>query len=394
MNTRLILLSADPDAPSTCLQVDAGGQLLQRMQLSPATSLAAPSVPAPSVPLRTVLVVPGSEARAMWLDLPARNPVQARAAAALLIEDHVATPRDRLHLSIAPRPMPVVTADGGEARRLVVMVDRDTMQHWLDRAAALGVVPDAVVPDHLMLPAPAGEAVCIAVLGDDRWLVRGEQLAFSAEPALAALVIGERASRDQAAGERIPSRIEDAREIERHFIASASNPPIDLLQGEFARNFERREGWPPYRRVAALAAVLAFSPLLLIAAQALRYEVAARQLESQAQSLVRDVVSGSDIAGDPLAASHAQLRELRSADEFARDVGALFGAVEGVRGARLDSLDYGGETGMRASLFHASEDDLQSIRHAVADAGLSLESTGTQRVEGGIRSAIVVGSGR
>lgn len=385
--TQLILLSRDADTPSTCLRVDAGGHLLDRIPLTPGTPL-----PAATMGMRTVLVVPGIEVLAIWLDLPARNLVQARAAAALLIRDHVAAGHDRLHLSVG------AASSAGDPSRLVVAVDRELMRHWLDHAAALGVLPDAVVPDHLMLASPA-EGICVAVLADDRWLVRGEVVAgesshdrrfsFSAEPTLATMLLD---SLDL--DERALIRIKDAREIEHHFIASASHPPIDLLQGEFARTSGRREDWSAYRRAAALLAVLAFSPLLLIASQALRYELAARQLESQAQALVFDAVPGTGGTDDPRSATHARLLQLQSSDAFARDVEVLFSAVERVEGTHLDSLDYDHESGLRAGLFHATDNDLQSIRGAVAEAGLVLDHTDTRAVDGGLHSAVVMGAGQ
>lgn len=383
MNTRLILLSTDPHAPSTCLHIDAGGQLLQRMALT----LDAP-LSTTSVAMRTVLVVPGIEARAIWLELPARNPVQARAAAALLVEDHVATPCERLHVAVAPGAVSA-QADAHETQRLVTVVDRDAMRQWLDRAATLGVLPDVVVPDHLMLPAPADAGVCVAVLAADRWLVRGQRLAFSAEPALATLALAE-----HTAGNHAVVRIDDPEEIERAIIASASHPAINLLQGEFAATTVQREGFAAYRRALALLSLLAFSPLLLIASQAVRYELAARQLEAQAHALVPAAVPASDSTGDPLADTHTRLLQLQSAGAFARDVGALFTAVERQPGAYLNSLDYHHARGLQANVFHANATDLQSIRASVAEAGLSIEQTGTQDTDGGIRSDIVLGAAR
>lgn len=376
MTARLILLSHHPDVPSTCLLSDSDGHILERMRLAPDVPLAASPVP-----IRTVLVVPGVDARAVWLDLPARNPIQASAAAALLIEDHIATTGARLHIAIASG----ATAGAGDASRLVVVVDVDVMQHWMDRAAALGVSPDAVVPDHLMLPSPTTGGVCVAVLGDDRWLVRGEQLAFSAEPALAAMVIGESPV----------ARIEDASDIEREFVAMAADPPIDLLQYQFARASTRREGWPAYRRAAALIVALALSPLVLTSAQALRYELAARDLESQAEAVARAVIPGiSTGVPDALAETQSLLLELRSGDDFARAAGALFAAVERTQGAHLDSLDYRRESGLRAALFHATPGDLESVKSAISVAGMSLQQTGTQIVDGGIRSDIVLRAGQ
>src|SRR3546814_18973939 len=60
------------------------------------------AVDATQPPSRQGLAVPGVECRSTWLDLPARNPVQALATARVLVTEHVAGPVDTLHLAIAP----------------------------------------------------------------------------------------------------------------------------------------------------------------------------------------------------------------------------------------------------------------------------------------------------
>lgn len=367
MITRLILLPADPAAPVTCLHVDAGGRVLERIH----ASTAAPLPPSASS-IRTVLVVPGIQARALWLDLPARNPVQALAAATLLAADHIAGPRDALHIAIAPGAV-------GDPR-LVVVVQREVIQAWLDRAAALGAMPDAVVPEHLMLPLIDAETITVVRI-DDRWAVRGEQLAFSAEPELATRVIGERAL----------TLIDDPQRVEAMFAAAASAPAIDLRQYAFAIEGARREGWPAYRRVAALLAALALSPLLLISAQALRYEMAARNLQARAQTIAQSVSPGY-VDSDPLPAIDARLLELQTTDAFAAHAGALLGAIELTAGAQLDALSYS-DAVLQARVVHAGAAELEAIRSAVAERGLQLEETATEPVEGGTASDIVLRPG-
>ncbi|MGH8084938.1 MAG: type II secretion system protein GspL [Lysobacter sp.] len=370
--TLLLLLPATPGAAATCFHLDGGGRTIDRRTVEAGAPLAATATQSPA---RQVLAVPGIECVSTWLELPARNPVQALAAARVLVADHVAGPVDTLHLAIAP---------GADDRsRQVVAVESATMQAWLDQAAAFGMIPDVVAPMPMLL-APVEEAatgepgdVVIADI-DGHWLVRGEKLAFAAEPALADQVIGER-----------PRRILTGAETEAAFTANALSPPIDLLQHAFARQPAHREGWPAYRRAAVLAAVLVVSPLVLLAAQAVRHEVAARNLQAQANALSRTVMPTLGEDADPLPPIRARLAGLQAGDVFADAAAALLAAVAATDGVELDALSYtDGE--LQATLVVPAPAALERIRSALAKAGLELAENGRRDAGGRNQHTITV----
>lgn len=375
MNTplQLLVLPERTDAAAVRLQVDAGGRILARELV---TTDGTSNVAAGHDAARQMLAVPGSDCLALWLRLPARNPVQALAAARVLVEDHVAAPAATLHLAIAT---PLAT----DADRLVVAVEPARMQAWLDRAAALGMTPDVVVPIPLLLPAPdATNAADDVVVGsfDDQSLVRGAQLAFAGEPELAAHVVGERAVREL-----------DAAATEAALAAGALSPPLDLLQYGFARTALRREGWPAWRRAAILAGVLAASPLLL-AAQVAQYELSARDLQAQARAQVRTALPQLADDADPLPAIRAQLSGLQAGDRFGHAVGALLSAVVSADGAELDALAYA-DGGVQATLVVDTPATLERIRTSLAAAGLEMTATGSQGAGGRLRHDVTIRPG-
>lgn len=370
MTTRLLLLSAHPELPSQCLHVDDGGHILERTWLK----LGDPATPAFAMAAtRTVLVVPGADARALWLDLPAHSPAQALAAARLLLADHLARADDALHLAIAPRL--------GTASRLVVVVERSVMQDWLAHAAALGMTADAVVPEHLLLPAADDDTIRVVDAGD-RWIVRGQALAFSAEPALAEQILAGR--------ERVAVT---TAELERLFAAATTAAPqIDLLQYDFAPAANRQAVIAPYRRALWLALALLMSPLLLTAAQALRYELAARGLEARADEVARALLPAGDAAAsaDDL---RARLRAALAPEAFAGATQALFSAVGRTRGAHLHALDYRREDAVRATLIHATPEELETIRAALAGSGWRLVEGGSVAGDGNLRTELMLEPG-
>ncbi|WP_081974823.1 type II secretion system protein GspL [Novilysobacter arseniciresistens] len=358
---QLFLLPSDPDGDIVRLRVDAAGRVLARERF-------ADSEPGPvDAGARNLLVVPGADCHVLWLDLPARNPLQALAAARLLVADHLAVAADCQHVAIGPQ-----TTEGRQ--RLVVCVDASRMRGWLDRTAAQGITADAVVPAPLLLPMPDDpDAVTVAGHAGE-WLVRGERLAFAAEPALADAVIDER--------RRAP--IED---LDEALAAGALSPPIDLLQHDFARIPPQREGWPAWRRAAVLAAVLAASPALLLGAKAIHHARAADALAVQSRALARTVLPSLAATDTPLPAVRAQLAGLRAGDTFARATAALSATVAAIDGAEIDTLSFSGET-LVATIAHADPRDVDRLRDAVAASGLSLEATGSRNTSGRIHTTV------
>lgn len=377
MNTplQLLLLPERTGAAAVRLQVDTEGRILAREVV---TTDGAPAVAAGHDAARQVLAVPGADCLALWLRLPARNPVQALAAARVLVEDHVAAPAGALHLAIAAPP----TADEG---RLVVAVEPARMQGWLDRGAALGMTPDIVVPMPLLLPAPdtidGADEVMVVGSFDDQSLVRGAQLAFAGEPELAAHIVGERTVREL-----------DAAATEAALAAGALSPPIDLLQYDFARTAPRREGWPAWRRAAILAGVLAVSPLALLAAQVAQYELSAHDLQAQVRAQARTALPQLADDADPLPAIRERLSVLQAGDRFGHTVGALLSAVASADGAELDALAYA-EGGVQATLVVDAPATLERIRGSLAAAGLEMTATGSQGAGGRLRHDITIRPG-
>jgi general secretion pathway protein L len=365
MRTRLLLLSADPALPSLCLHVDNAGHILERAILESGHPLAA----TPQEPVaRTILVVPGTDARALWLDLPpAHSAAQALAAARLMLADHLARADDTLHLAIAPQQ--------GTAPRLVVVVERLVVQEWIARAGALGVTPDVVVPDHLLLPPADGDVLRVADTGD-RWLVRGQSLAFSAEPVLAAHILADR--------QWLPV---DTAELEPLFAAAALAPAINLLQYQFAPATSTPTGAASWRLSLWLALALLVSPLLLTAVQAVRYELAARAIETRAHDVARALLPANDAAGS-IDELHARMRAAQAPEAFAAATHALFGAVTRTPGAHLQALDYRRGEPLRATLHYRVTEDLETIRAMLADSGWQLVAGDSAASGGGLSTEL------
>lgn len=349
--TRLVFLGAAGQA-SPYIIVDDEGEIAVRGAFMPGDTAPA---------MRTVLVVPGSAVLARWIALPACTPVQAAAAAAHLLKDDIAVTRDSVHIAVGP---------AGQPARLVCVVAKDAMRSFLARAGELGIAPDCVVPDHLMLPASDSETV-LATLRGGMVVARGRNLAFSAEPDLAWLLIGK--SPMQA--------VERERDIEHLFAAMASMPAINLLQQEFAHRAGRAPVWRDFRRAAALAAAVLLSPLVLSGADIARNEFSARALEARAATAARAVAGVGD-AADPVLTLKGRLADLRGGDRFLQTTALLFDAVQRMNGAELESLSYLSEGVIRATLVDAAPEAIAALRTSMAEKRIALEQDAATRREG------------
>ena len=348
MSTRLILLAADARPSAQELRLDAAGHVAARRSLpadaaAPSAAAAADAATRP----RTIVVVPGQDLRVAWLELADGTPLQVLAAARRVLEEQVAAGAETVHVAVgegaagAPRP--------------VAVVDRQRMRAWLDACAALGVVPDALVPDCLMMAEPA-EAGIEVFDRDQAWVVRGPQLAFSAEPALAGAVLGTR-----------PFVLLTEAQAASRLATTAARVPLDLLQFEFAPRspaLSRR-----LRRLAWLAALALCLPLLALAAQSLRHAWGAYAARAQIETLARQHA----IAGTDADAVAAHFRQWSAADRFAAQSGALFAALAQQPDARLRSLAFDTHGGMDVQLHQADAQAVELLRTRLAAAGLRVQ---------------------
>lgn len=317
----------------------------------------------------TVLAVPAEEVHVAWLALPARNPVQARAAASAMLATQVAAAQDTLHVAIA--------TDADDAgNRLVVGVDHAVMQRWLDEARSRDIEPDIVVPDCLLLPSPPpGDEGTLHVLQrDGRWLVRGAGLAFAADAALAEMLVGDR-----------PLTMVDDDVLSR----GAQSAPVNLLQGAYAREPDRPS---PARRLRWLAAAVLLLPLVMPAASAARHAWAAHALGETARDEAAALL-GTEV-DDPLAATDARRQLLDARDTLPRTVAALTAAVAARPGTRVDTLHFSVADGLVAGVVHGGPADLAALDASLAEAGLALAileerpaADGRQRTELRLESA-------
>lgn len=366
MNLRLVFLPrAEGDQPWSTL-VDPEGRILARGSLDETKSAD-----------RTILVTPGSEALVRWIDLPARSEAQARSAAAFLLEDELAGPRDSVHVALGPTEL--------DGRRMVAIVDRLVMSRWMAQAHALDIEPDAVIPDHLLLRAPEGDAVTGVRIGPSIAL-RGVGLSATCEADLAPFLVGERPL----------TVVETPEDVEAVLAAGAPTLTLDLLQGDFAKRPEFRPSVRAFAAPAALALLVVLMPLVHEGVRIARFEAAATAAEARAEAVARAALPPELAQSpDPLAVARARLAALDAerGGGFLAPAAALFAAVEQAPGMQLTTLNYTPEGALRVTVSYASPADLEALRGAIARAGFQLDEGETTSSAGQSQTELTLRSG-
>lgn len=365
--TKLLLLPSVATAPAICLTLNSQGEVVLRETLPAGAAAMDGREPC-------VLAVPSAEVGLHRLRLRASSGAQAVAAAARLLESRLAVPYAAPHVA--------VSEPTEEDDRWVGVVDPERVKQWLERAARLGFMPTAMVPDCLLMPPPTGSAwrVCRT---EATWRVRGESTAFSAEPELAKALLDAQGLTG--------AEVDTATEADLGRGAVLGAAAIDLMQQGFSRHPAAATGWAAWRTAAGLAAlVLALIPLGF-AAQALRHGLATRAIHAAASAQVEAAGDVAASAGSPFDRANTALAQARSRDAFAITSGALFEALAQVPGAGVSSLEFGEDGLLAAAIDHGQADDVARLTSALSALGVSASLDTTQPAGARFRSVLLLG---
>lgn len=339
----LMLLPADGAARD--LFADARGQ-----------PVAQPSQPGEAC--RRVLAVPAQSLVLRRVGAGFASPAQARAAAWHALDGQLAVPRESLDWVVGD-----AAADGS---RWVVGFAPELRQAWLARAAACGFTPDRIVPDCLLLPAPADQHAAVVIESPaGTSLVRTADQAFAAEPGLAKHLLAGRAI------ERVGK---DAAAVLLRGALEASVPDLSVKA-----NAAKGAASPvPARRLLALAAAVVLSPLLVWTAQALRHDLAAARIQAEADSQLQTVAPDAAGPGRPLARARAALAQRQAPDRFGQLVTALLAAQSQVPGSQLQAIEFQPDGVLEVRWLHDHDGLPVDLAQTLADHGVALAQTGTE----------------
>jgi len=256
----LVLIGGDaPAAPMAWARVNESGNVTQRGMVDEAP-------PPATAPARTILVLPGADARVKRLVLPARSEAQARAGAEALFGGSLAADED-VHYAVG-------AAFDASGARLVAAISGARLSEWLERCRTLGAEPHSVVLDFTVWPGEP-DAIVIAITPNRAIVAGGAFGGFSIEPALAPALTERWLVESDAHAARLIVQGDGAETyrtaLRREVVAEPLGDPIETLAREASRLTDAtpnlRQGiFAPERREAQPFKLWRFAALLLVAA--------------------------------------------------------------------------------------------------------------------------------
>jgi general secretion pathway protein L len=315
-----------------------------------------------------VAVVPGEAVTLRWMELPAGlSPAQAAGAARLMAAELSAQPIGELHVAVGR------DSEGGGGR-CVGLVPLETMRLWLDGLEGAGFDAERIIPETLLVPAPAeGLATWDSEL---LRLYRGQNEAFAAEPELGDLLLAGRTA--------VPV---EAEAFAAGLAEALDRAPLDLRQGPFGRRRDWRVAPARARRLAVLTAALLLISLAVQVALIARYIFAADAADVETRRIAAAALPRSPGVPDPKAALTQRLAELRGGGAgFRATAGALFDAVKATPNVELTALAFAPDGLLRATVQADSPAAIEALRQRVEANGFAAEAA-APRTGGGRRVA-------
>ena len=328
-----------------------------------------------------IAVLPGERFSLRQIESPAKSRQQILQSARFLLEDDFACPVDGLHLALA-------VADQDNTK-VIVATEKSYIENWLASFSACGVKPTSLTADFLCLKLSTSEAV--AFVENDRLLFHAGTVGFATdrqlgvwsveklmpEADLSELTVLAYADEIGFASPAITIdqyRIEDTSGILKFYANSIfAKAPVNLLQGDLELGIEWSAFFKPWRQAAAMLAASIALFLTIHVTEAVKFNVAADQLTSDARSRFTAAYPDATLRN-----LRAQARQRAGAStegntDFLNLTGKLTVALEQNSSVKLSLLTYDRTGMLTADLQFFSLEDLDALKAALSEQGLQVQ---------------------
>ena len=329
------------------------------------------------------------------------------------LEDDVAEDIDDLHIALGS-PIDSAEGDQTDGHVAVAVINRDQLTEWLAELTALGITVQAVVPELLLLPWQPDSWTLLAQ--DGRCLLRyGRYTGFAFEDAVAGLALQllmeqeQPLSADNAITVKLygePSQQKVMRALlpeplrthsESHdadywsLLAGRaaddtsdagddlSKPPLNLLQGAFARSWPWRTWWRQWRLVAATLLIVVAAQWSLNYTEWRMLEKDNADLRQQTEQAYRTAIPAGQII-DPKRQLQRQVNNMKGkrSDGFVSLFAKIALPLAETEGLTLQSLNYAeNQSEIRLSIVVPNFNAVEELRLRIEQQGLNAEMTGS-----------------
>ncbi len=397
MSERL-LIRLHPDGRTSWLTLSA------QSRAASAANSGTPPAQALARAQRVVAIVPAESV--VLLDTPRMSAQRAQFVRAVpfALEDQLVSPVEDLYFALPDRLV-------GE-RVAVAVVARKTLQGWIDQLAAIGIRPDAIFAETQLLP--VGENAGSVMIENDRavWRSGKNQGGVSDVSALAEWLTVIRAGqpelhamdvydfRERAEKPPLPDRNIRYHANQRDalsFLAPqlATEPELNLLQGDFAPTHRRAPTQRLWRNAGLLAAAAVLLLFVYFVADYWKLSRQSAQLETAARQVLHDSFPQMDnVAGDPRQLMQSALDNLRGGTDatgLLHLLTQIAPALSSTTRTTLTSLEYHNAT-LELGLRAPDVPTLDLMRERLSTVpGLNVQvtaaNTGANGVDGRLRIA-------
>ncbi|MFZ5729796.1 MAG: type II secretion system protein GspL, partial [Pseudomonadota bacterium] len=195
------------------------------------------------------------------------------------------------------------------------------------------------------------------------------------------------------AADRPQTRLEGSA-LERALAEAAGAPAVNLLQGAFDPKRQAELGWRDFRRVAALAAAVLLSPLVIWGAQAAAFHIRAERAEARAEAKLAALLpEGAEVTDVAVQAEALLAQAMVGQGGGASGLAAiLLGALEPLDQAQLESLIVMPDGTARAAVSLAAYSDTEALAQALQAEGLSMREEGSREEGDRVVADIILGA--
>jgi len=337
--------------------------------------------------------------------VPGSGGKRTRAAIPFALEEQLADDVEDLHFGIGP-----VGSDGGYP---VAVITLETLRSVMSQLAELGIYPQQIIPDVLMLP-PGDSDEWQVLQTDENLLIRqGSYTGMWCPTSSAELMLG-RLLRE--AGVDGPTQI-------TFYLTPGQEPPevntlveqvpvessadalarginahhINLLQGEFNQSAAMDKFWKPWRVPAALAAGLLALDIGGSVLQSNRLEAQEADQRAQMESLLKQSFPDIKRVRDPITRMRSELRKLKSGGGAEGDlmplIAALSEAMQATPNTTMNSVNFRNgraDVDMKTDSLQTLDKIKQSLDNAT---GIKASIQSANQQDGAVRGRLRIEAG-
>jgi general secretion pathway protein L len=403
-DTFVIRLSDRPDAPASWMVVDAAGGRLSAAQSGP-LSLATPL----ALGRRVILLVPGIDVLLAQPELPVRGGARQLQVVPFALEEHIADDIEGMHFALGK-------ADSSRAGTPVAGVRRHRIEEWLAALRGAQIAADALFADSAVVPTNPGQTV-LMVDADHLYVRRpGEPpLVLDVQPLSEALEFATLATDSHAVlfvsqldwhthrpvidalRERLASlKVQLLPDGPLPLLAqqAVTNPPFNLLQGEFAPHSRTSDQWRVWRLAAILGGCFIALNLLSKGVEIWRLKSTEKALDTSIAQVFREAMPGEQNAIDARRRMEARLTQLHGSSSgqvanLPAIISVIAGAIAQVPETTVEAFSFRG-TVLDMRVVARDVDSLDKLRRLVTDRGLQAELQSSNARDSGVEGRIQI----